>query len=199
MTKLTVRNMAQKIAFMCEMRGQISDGQWENSSPHDHYRDWNLNWEDVDVGEDVGRTFYAMKDNYNFANKDLLDIVGERILIKIKLAMLNHEFMPLLQLDHWAVPDSLETFQDLSDDLDYANEWGHLLDLIGENPDWVSDWVLEEVKDKVNSWGAKRARKLLAAGITKETYQAALDWDGYTMADLKKDLKDLKAIVRIQK
>ena len=199
MAKLTVRNMAQKIAFMCEMQGQISDGHWENSSPHDHYKKWMLRWADVAVGDDVGRTFYAVKDNYDFCNSALLDIVGSRLLLKVKLAKLFPSIIPLLKEDHWVIPDSMEYFQDHLDDLAAAEEWKVVEDLVTRHPDGVSDAVLKVIQERVNGWQAKSARKLLAAGITKETYQAALEWDGYTMADLKKDLKDLKVIVRIQK
>ena len=75
---LTVRNQAQKILFDEEMSGQISDGMWENTRPYDHWEPWCA--AEVVVGENVGRNFYAKKDNYNLNNKELLDIVGDRML-----------------------------------------------------------------------------------------------------------------------
>lgn len=79
---LTVRNQAQKILFDEEMSGQISDGMWENTRPYDHWEPWCD--AEVVVGENVGRNFYARKDNYNLTNKDLLDIVGDRMLESVQ-------------------------------------------------------------------------------------------------------------------
>lgn len=75
---LVVRNKAQKILFDEELSGQISDGQWENSTPHGHWEPWCD--AEVVVGENVGRTFYARRDSYNFLNKELLEIVGDRMV-----------------------------------------------------------------------------------------------------------------------
>lgn len=74
---LVVRNEAQKALFEQELSGQISDGAWENL-PGNHWEQWS--GVTVEVGENVGRNFYATKDNYNFTRKDLLDIVGDRML-----------------------------------------------------------------------------------------------------------------------
>lgn len=79
---LTVRNQAQKILFDEELSGQISDGMWENSRPYDHWEPWC--GAEVVVGLNVGRNFYAKKDNYNFTNKDLLDVVGDRMVEAVR-------------------------------------------------------------------------------------------------------------------
>ena len=79
MGTLAVRNEAQRILFVEEIAGQISDGAWENARPFDHW----IVWCDADVivdPDNVGRDFYARKDNYGITRKDLLDIVGERML-----------------------------------------------------------------------------------------------------------------------
>lgn len=74
---LTVRNNAQKLLFERELLGQISDGLWENSSPHNH---WEV-FDDVTVvvGKDVGVNF-TVKRSYNFADSELLEVVGDRML-----------------------------------------------------------------------------------------------------------------------
>ena len=97
-TKSTIRvhNLAQQTLLVCELQGQMSDGFWENSSPHDH-------WEkpacaDVVVDpENVGMDFYPRR-SYNFANKDLLDVVGDRMIgfVKAKIA-----FPHLDMENHW--------------------------------------------------------------------------------------------------
>jgi len=76
---LRVRNLAQKVLWEQELSGQISDGRWENSSPHSHWEPWCDATIVVDP-EHVGRNFYARRESYNFSSKELLDIVGDRML-----------------------------------------------------------------------------------------------------------------------
>lgn len=83
---LIVRNIEQQAAFL-ELDGQISDGQWENARPYDHYKVWC----DAEVkvarpGELLGRTFYARKSNYNFTDPSLLSVIGKRMLGIIRIA-----------------------------------------------------------------------------------------------------------------
>lgn len=78
-----VRNEAQRIMFTDELSGQISDGMWENLGVRDHYIPWTR--AKVIVNPDnVGHTFYAPYDAYDFVNKDLLEIVGDRMLAKVQ-------------------------------------------------------------------------------------------------------------------
>lgn len=79
---LVVRNLAQKILWDEELAGQISDGAWENASPLDHWEVWCD--AEVVVGDNVGRSFYARKDNYNLNRKDLLDAIGDRMLAAVQ-------------------------------------------------------------------------------------------------------------------
>ena len=77
--QLRFRNQRQVILWNEEIAGQISDGQWENSGPKDHW----IPWHDCQVSVDPvtpGRTFYAAKDSYLLTSKDLLYIVGDRML-----------------------------------------------------------------------------------------------------------------------
>lgn len=168
--QLVVSTMKQKIAFLCEMAGQISDGHWENASPLNHYRAWSgLNWDNVVVcpNELQGRNFPAERDNYNFANKGLLDIVGERMLIKIKLARLDPGvILPILAINHFLIPESLENW----------------------------DW---EARQEGEYWENKQQQRA-KMGLTYSLFVAAVDSDRYTMKDLRKDLKELKQIVRIR-
>jgi hypothetical protein len=86
MCTLAVRNAAQKILFDEELSGQISDGMWENSAPRDHWRPWSRAEVVVDP-INVGRDFYAQKDNYGINRRDLLDIVGDRMLASVQRAL----------------------------------------------------------------------------------------------------------------
>ncbi|MFA5025699.1 MAG: hypothetical protein WC503_04290 [Candidatus Shapirobacteria bacterium] len=115
---IKVENTEQKIILLCEMLGQISDGMWENARPYDHYRPWmklkeeNTVIDPQDIG--VDDSFRFAKRNYNFANKQLLDIVGGRIILKINLYLKHgQKILDLLAKDHWLIPDSLDSWKDM--------------------------------------------------------------------------------------
>lgn len=95
-------NAAQAILFECELSGQISDGYWENSRPHDH---WKIMCSakithafDGDVtGAVIGKNFRPMR-KYNFNNKELIDIVGNRMIGIVKF----YTAFPNVSFDnHW--------------------------------------------------------------------------------------------------
>lgn len=88
MGTLTVRNEAQKILFLTELRGQFSDGAWENSGPMDHWVPWSE--AEVVVGTRLGRDFYAAKDNYNLVRADLLEWVGDRMVEAVRTVIPNY-------------------------------------------------------------------------------------------------------------
>lgn len=82
---LRVRNLAQKVLWDQELSGQISDGQWENATPWDHWKPW-CDAEVVVDPEHVGRNFHARRQSYMFNAKDLLEVVGERMLEAVRIA-----------------------------------------------------------------------------------------------------------------
>lgn len=79
---LAVRNKAQKVLLEEELMGQLSDGQWENTNPHDHWEQWCSAKIIVDP-TNVGRDFWVRKDNYRLDDPGLLDIVGHRMLAAV--------------------------------------------------------------------------------------------------------------------
>lgn len=85
MKVINFRNNVQAALFTAELSGQISDGMWENTRPHDHWKSWCS--ADVQVNPtNVGVNFYSPKNNYNFSSKMLLDIVGQRMIWAANLA-----------------------------------------------------------------------------------------------------------------
>jgi len=105
---LTVANMEQKLIFWIEMMGQLSDGYWENSEPRDHWKPWcNIKWNDIKVGSPIGtKGGYPPKRNYSFSAKNLLDIVGDRVVLKINLwKKLGAKIEKVLKDNHWSIPD----------------------------------------------------------------------------------------------
>jgi hypothetical protein len=96
MFTIKVHNLAQQILMTCELQGQISDGFWENARPHSH---WEIvsNANVVIDPENVGCDFQVSR-NYNFANSELLEIVGDRMIAFVKAKMA----FPHLDLEnHW--------------------------------------------------------------------------------------------------
>ncbi len=81
---ITFKTRDQAVIFAYEMLGQISDGVWENSSPHNHYK--SFDGVEVKTGEDVGTQQLHLRRHYNFNNKELKDIVGNRMKDQVKTA-----------------------------------------------------------------------------------------------------------------
>jgi hypothetical protein len=82
---LFVENRVQAALYEWEMKGQMSDGQWENSRPHGHWRTPNEAQVVVRPGK-VGRNFYTER-AYNFANRDLFEAVSHRMVRFAKIAI----------------------------------------------------------------------------------------------------------------
>lgn len=82
---LVVKNKVQQILFLGELVGQFSDGKWENATPSGHWLCWSKC--KVEVGEKIGKNFYAQKDAYDLIAKDLLEAVGDRMIEYAKLAI----------------------------------------------------------------------------------------------------------------
>lgn len=161
-----VGNVEQKIIFLAEMQGQLSDGYWENSKPYDHWHPWAyLNWDRVVVVPDdiglTGRLKYAQKRNYRFNNKELLEIVGERIIFKINAhRFLGEKFEELLKIDHWLLPDD------------------------GKVPTHPGEF-----------WD-KRREQLARLGLTDEVMADIKKHGTYTMKDLRRDCTALSKAMK---
>lgn len=168
--KLNVANLPQKIIFCCEMVGQISDGKWENARPFDHWRPICQigNWNTVGIDPlNTGFTFrFIGKTNYNFADPVLLRIVGPRMILKIKLALMYPEIvLPLLERDHWLIPSSAAVLEGMltSNDAYYISQ-----------------------ASKLRNYGV--TMEMLMNASNNE--------DLYTMKDLRRDCRELMRIVR---
>jgi len=163
---MNVGNMEQKIIFLTEMQGQLSDGMWENTEPFDHWHPWcSLNWDTVHVEPNntgvTGNLTAARKRGYRFNSTELLEIVGERIIVKINLwKKLGDKFLEILEKNHWLIPD---------------------------------DGRLPTSKDEY--WTKKR-EKLIELGLTEEVMRDALENGSYTMKDLRNDCAALTKVLK---
>jgi hypothetical protein len=82
---INFENRIQKALFDHELKGQISDGYWENSKPYDHYKSFSGVETRVDP-EKPGKSGFFTRRSYNFANKELFDVVGKRMVAIANLA-----------------------------------------------------------------------------------------------------------------
>jgi len=111
-----VQNLAQKVLFEMELLGQISDGYWENASPFDHWKSFSNIEVLVDETGKVGCNFFPRKTNYNFASRQLLEVVGERMIFMVKLIIENPDLAEKFSEGHITrLPDSSDDFK----------HWGH--------------------------------------------------------------------------
>lgn len=77
-----LKNKAQVILFEAELKGQLSDGFWENATPSDH---WEVPVKaEVVVGYEPHLTFRPSR-GYKFHNKDLFEMVGDRMVFIVKV------------------------------------------------------------------------------------------------------------------
>jgi len=86
MATVYFETISQALIFEAELKGQISDGYWENSRPSNHYHapcD-----ADIKVDAENPRNEIFSSRNYNFAAKELVDCVGDRMIEYAKVAKL---------------------------------------------------------------------------------------------------------------
>lgn len=95
---LYVANLEQKILFLHELRGQLSDGFWENAKPRNHWVPWSsLDWNTIQIPTDgkvgvSGDLRHADRNNYNFTSEELYKYVGKRM--RMLVAIYRCTFQP---------------------------------------------------------------------------------------------------------
>lgn len=81
---LHFRTKTAAIVFKNEIRGQISDGAWENSRPHNHWEFWCK--ADVVVDGELGYEGHPLRTNYNVRSLLRYKEVKERVINLIRFA-----------------------------------------------------------------------------------------------------------------
>jgi hypothetical protein len=79
-----VGSLEQQALMELELKEQVSDGHWENDTPMNHWEAL-AEAEVVIRPEKVGRNFKVRK-KYNFADEELVSIVGRRMITFVQLA-----------------------------------------------------------------------------------------------------------------
>jgi len=180
---ITFTNHYQYICWEFEMRGQISDGMWENSRPYDHYKFWcNLTAlynEDLDVGCVKGPycSMANFKNNYNFLNKELLDIVGGRMIDKCILADV------LISLDYDIINMDKNMIYNLMSSIDRISD-------IKSYDEFVI-W-----RDKKINQDSYYEKYLVFSSDMINRFIALRDSEHYTMKNLRSDLKEMKKTIK---
>jgi hypothetical protein len=179
MTTLAFRNETQRVLWENELCGQISDGHWENARPMNHWKVWCNAIVKVDPAN-VGRSFWPIKDNYNFLSADLLNVISARMLVLVRLAY-------VFGLQRAKI---LMYCFDLSE--------------VQEGAPWQMVFKGMPTYGKGEKyWDDKRAEiaaVLLVPHIDLYYVKdVGLNADIFCMADLKKELRDMKAIMKVQR
>ena len=78
---ITLPTASAAALFEHELKGQFSDGMWENARPRDHWRFWNVLVVKVAPGRclvETNQAYACTKTSYDIAA--LYDIIGDRML-----------------------------------------------------------------------------------------------------------------------
>lgn len=78
-------NPEQVILYEMELKGQISDGHWENSGPRDHWHDMCDAEARCDGDGETGVFGFRPRRKYGFASASLLSVVGTRMLNYVRM------------------------------------------------------------------------------------------------------------------
>ncbi len=149
--KIVFANNVQKALWENQLRGQISDGVWENSRPYDHYKVWcNAEVTVAKNGEPTGRNFWAQKDNYNLLAP--IEYIGERMLVTAALGEMFPNFEGQL-------PESADDFKSYAKWAAEGKEWA-----IKQLAAWAEAGITPEaVSEAEGKFTMKQLRKELSA------------------------------------
>lgn len=168
------KNRAQVTLYEAELKGQISDGAWENATPNDH---WHIPCEATafvaESPTQLGTNFNPIR-YYDFARKDLLDVVELRMLKFVKVYTLFWEKDP-----------------------DYKHHWD--LEVLGS----VHDVDILFSRAGTDDYYTKKLERLyvLLGFQTKDEFVEAVARVtnvAYSPQDLRKDLQEMKKIMHLR-
>jgi hypothetical protein len=156
--------ITQAVIFEHELKGQLSDGWWENASPNHHWSMWcSADVRYITTSEDaalIGRDFHPRKDSYNFTNEDLLEAVGRRMCLYAQIA---------------------KAFG--AEDVDLLR---NLFEFCGNNAPLTRENIIKDSHAAaLGAWCRERS-------LTFEQVQLEVTKQMYNEADLRNDLKVIK-------
>lgn len=184
---ITFETITQAAIFEHELKGQISDGHWENDA-----RSCYETWCDATVcvsddEENLGRDFGVSK-NLGFGSKELFDIVGDRMCHYGRMALIADRVFPDLTVE--TKLDVAGMLEDCVWDEDKP-AWKGLpkwkREAIAENSEFAQKYVIP-------TWNL-----ICEAGPVKILEAAAKVFEEYTEADARKDTLRISKIAKMEK
>jgi hypothetical protein len=185
---ITFETITQAAIFDLELKGQISDGHWENDASS-NYETWcDATVLVSDDEENLGRDFYVSK-NLGFGSKSLFDIVGDRMAHYGRMALVADRVFP--DADTQTKIDIASTLEDCIWDFDDKPSWKGL-------PKWKREAIMENTefaeKYVIPTWNL-----ICDAGPIKLLETAAKVFAEYTEDDARKDTRRISAIAKKEK
>lgn len=181
---ITFETLSQAAIFELEMKGQISDGMWENT-PGSSWRTWcDAEVRVSDNEDELGRDFYVSR-NLGFGSKTLFEIVGDRMTHYARCAMVCDRVFP----------DAT-----LKEKLDLAGLLEDCLWADDEKPSWkgLPKWMRDSMAR--NEGYAKIImplwEKLTEPGTVKILEAACEVFAAYSEDDAAKDTKRISKIAK---
>jgi hypothetical protein len=170
--KILFSSPSQAALFEHELKGQFSDGMWENSRPYDH---WEF-WCGLSVGVAAAGTNARVETNHawrikktSYAVSKLYEIVGYRMLAIGRMTRaLVRVGLALETFEHGALGGTAEYMPPTLDEWTRAKESGA----------WQCDFIAGYME---------RVTPELAAAFYASTY---------TMTDLRKDVAGIKQAMK---
>lgn len=186
--KIVFSSLSQKNLWDEEITGQLSDGHWENSRPSDHW----VAWADAtsSVGSKPGIDFSPKRNNYGLTNRELLDIVGGRMLLYGAAGVAGFDIAKnqwISSLEHVPMTRSTATGSDTPDTM---------ASFIAGTPfDTALEQYEKSAQNKSKYW------QDMGADVRANYAKAKKVWETiakgkYTPKDLKKDLTAISSTMK---
>lgn len=137
----------QVILWDAELSGQVSDGNWENAVPNNHYQDICRAVVSYSTHPLNQGTFnFRPKRGYNFADPEMLDVIGDRMFhaVKIKQAFPNASETTVGDWEY--IKNYKETLEDAKKD----KYWKGLIDIYNKDLGLTLD-TYDEVISKIEA------------------------------------------------
>jgi len=177
MNTIRVRNFEQKVLLDLELKGQISDGNWENSAPFDHWKA-PCHAEVIVDPSNIGVNFHLMR-KYDFTSADLLSVVRTRMITYVRLAR-AFGIEDAHQLEH------------LYETIDENCKAVDTVKFESEMPSWLASRPeSSSIVARLETADSREFLESLATISTKDRKSGQ-----YNLQSLMKDLEDLKVIFR---
>ena len=184
--KIHVANLAQKVLMDHELSGQISDVNWENATPHQHWVSW-CKAEVLVEPANRGINFYTMR-KYDFLSEELLKVVRTRMILYVRLsARFPHDRLNILEILFHTI-DSEQCYCRASEAPEFRGEIPRWMTKEAPTSDYYKAQV-EYLQGVLSNADDRNYLEKTCALPIKTRVEGV-----YNLSALKKDLLELKQI-----